>query len=398
MNIKAKLPQNSMEELNQSAPDLIQKLLKLHPTKEKSPREKLLDQLWKMINSLETTEEKLSFLMNLAPSLSKENIRQKLLRRQLVSCLMEIINESGRMWQTSVEYSGESWLQTLEYVYQNLENYDPNRASVITWVNNYYRWRCYDVKIEENTRDPQIMNLPPQYQDQDENPDPLELIADKNPDNSQRTLRLLKQIRTWVKTDEELNLISVKKELPEVTAAKIILRRLPPEEAEWRELAEEFEVKITDKKTGELKLDVSSLSSFYERQCRTRLIEYILSLGYERPDTPMDPVQDLKLIIKQVGKIYKNENFADQLQLWVNNSQGELGQIVCKNQPDLTADLFFNQFLNFYANKPKLQTKFLAEKLNIKVPELEKFYEFRCQGALHNFLENQGYNVSRIYQ
>jgi hypothetical protein len=54
---------------------------------------------------------------------------------------------------------------------------------------------------------------------------------------------------------------------PEVNAQVLILRRLPPE-ASWKELSAEFN------------LPISTLSSFYQRQCIPRLRKFGESEGY----------------------------------------------------------------------------------------------------------------------
>jgi hypothetical protein len=79
---------------------------------------------------------------------------------------------------------------------------------------------------------------------------------------------LLEEIKRWVETDpdRELRRIHITNH-PEVTARVLILRRLPPETS-WKILAAEFNITI------------STLSSFYQRQCLPRLRKFSESQGY----------------------------------------------------------------------------------------------------------------------
>jgi hypothetical protein len=79
---------------------------------------------------------------------------------------------------------------------------------------------------------------------------------------------LLEDVRRWVETDPdgELSTIHITNH-PKVTAQVLILRRLPPEES-WKTLAAEFN------------LSISTLSSFYQRQCLPRLRNFGQSEGY----------------------------------------------------------------------------------------------------------------------
>ncbi len=262
-----------MDELTPSAQKLIQKLITLNPVTNKFQWDQLINQLWQLMESVENLQEKLLFLINLARQLSKTDIGEKGVRRQLVSCMIELMQESGKLWKTSSEFAGEAWLRTLKYVYNNLENYDHNRATVITWINDYYRWRVRDIEVKNNTPDPHIVIIDNNYNDDDEH-NLIEQIP--NPPESEIEPNLHIKIRQFVITDPELNTIHIKN-YPEITAAKIILRRLPPEEIQWKDLAKEFNLGEPPKYAS----GVSTLSAFYQRKCRPRLIKYLISLGYE---------------------------------------------------------------------------------------------------------------------
>ncbi|NEQ27774.1 MAG: sigma-70 family RNA polymerase sigma factor, partial [Microcoleus sp. SIO2G3] len=79
---------------------------------------------------------------------------------------------------------------------------------------------------------------------------------------------ILEEVKAWVEADAsgELRRTHIEGHAA-VTAQVLILRRLPPETS-WKDLAAEFE------------LSVSTLSSFYQRQCLPRLHKFGESEGY----------------------------------------------------------------------------------------------------------------------
>lgn len=458
-NLRRRLRQRSLELISESggvysspedylAQQVIQKLIQVDSRENKEEYYRLNSQLEKIVEFFETLEKKLGFLVRLGCTLSREETRVKenFLKRELVTRILQLIDQSGKLWHHPQEYSGEAWKRTLEYLYDNLERYDHERATVVTWVNNYYRWRGIDERNQANARDQHLIDI--YYGNDDDNDDNKDILADIISIfcDPEETFKLLKKIRLWAKITWELgegnqfllkliiyiiinaNLpkdvdfsqdISLPKNQdlsqieaiflalkrisfalglfklyfqikvihirnrPDINASKIILSRL--EETEWQDLAQEFDV------------SVSTLSSFYERQCRPRLIEYVEFLGYERPDTPANPVQNIKLIFEKIEQIYQNLNIKTQVKEWVNTEE-ELTTIFWQNRKDLTANEFLNQLLDLLENQARLQTKTFADSLDITVTQAEKFYEYRIQPKLHNWLQNQGYNLREIYQ
>jgi hypothetical protein len=79
---------------------------------------------------------------------------------------------------------------------------------------------------------------------------------------------ILEEVSRWAEADVngELQHIHIEGQ-PDVNCQTLILRRLPPETS-WKDLAKEFG------------LSVSTLSSFYQRQCMPRLRKFGESQGY----------------------------------------------------------------------------------------------------------------------
>lgn len=182
--------------------------------------------------------------------------------------LTRIIRLIGpKLWREHTPYYQDALQQTWVYFCQNIcegntgRAYDPERGTIVTWLNFYLKKRLHDFYTDARKQEKTIAT--PKSDDSTENPDPLENIASE-PD----VPPLLEQVKQWVEEDAdgELSCIHIANR-PEVTAKVLILRRLPPETS-WKDLATEFN------------LSVSTLSSFYQRQCLPRLRKFGESEGY----------------------------------------------------------------------------------------------------------------------
>jgi DNA-directed RNA polymerase specialized sigma24 family protein len=184
------------------------------------------------------------------------------LKRQ--RCLTQIIRlTTPKLWKESTPYYPDALQQTWMYFCKNIcTNYDPDRASIVTWLNNHLRYRLQDfyqaASREAKTQTPL---------DSQAGEDAIGIITDlasPKPDLPP----ILERVKEWVELDAtgELRRLHIEKH-PEVTCQVLILRRLPPETS-WKELAREFNV------------PVPTLSSFFQRQCLPRLRKFGESEGY----------------------------------------------------------------------------------------------------------------------
>ena len=178
---------------------------------------------------------------------------------------------ANKLWRENTPYYQDALQQTWVYFCQNIcegntgEPYNPSRGSVITWLNYYLKRRLQDFYLEDQERRRKIVSN-------------IAILGLGEPDESIDTLAnipdepnlppLLEEVRIWAQTDPdgELSSIHIAKH-PAVTCQVLILRRLPPEES-WKALAAEFN------------LSISTLSSFYQRQCLPRLRKFGESEGY----------------------------------------------------------------------------------------------------------------------
>lgn len=191
-------------------------------------------------------------------------------RQKSLTKLIRLI--SKKLWQENTPYYEDALQQTWVYFCQNIceaktgEPYDPTRGSVVTWLNAYLKRRLQDFYIDSQKQ--QARTAPKQNQrsktgETAQTVDPVDKL-EAPPD----VPSLLEEIRTWASKDPTSELRSVHIQgHPKVTCQVLILRRLPPETS-WKTLAAEFGV------------SVSTLSSFYQRQCLPRLRKFGESEGY----------------------------------------------------------------------------------------------------------------------
>jgi hypothetical protein len=178
---------------------------------------------------------------------------------------------TNKLWRESQPYYQDALQQTWVYFCQNIcegntgEPYNSERGSVITWLNFYLKRRLQDFYIDNQKQQARVVSNKVRIGSGDTNEtiDPIDnLVAE--PD----VPLLLEEVRKWVEADldGELRRIHITNR-PDITCQCLILRRLPPEES-WKTLAEEFN------------LSISTLSSFYQRQCLPRLRKFGESEGY----------------------------------------------------------------------------------------------------------------------
>ncbi len=159
-------------------------------------------------------------------------------RQKGLTTIIRLVNRSQKLWKESSAYYEDALQQTWLYFCRNLceattakAAYDPERSSIFTWMNSYLKRRLQDMYIGEKIKPI---------------PDPIP------PEPS----TLLDRILEWVEADSTKNLRRTHvRDRPDVNAQVLILKRLPPDEASWQSLAQEFD------------LPISTLSSFYRRRC-----------------------------------------------------------------------------------------------------------------------------------
>ena len=173
----------------------------------------------------------------------------------------------SELWQEDTAYYEDALQETWIYFCQNIcegktaKPYNPERASVITWLNNYLKWRLKDGYI--TTAKQRKQTISSQVDENNKIIDPVDSLAAK-PD----VPPILEEIEKWALQDRDRQLRQTHLDNhPHITCQLLILRRLPPE-TPWKTLAEEYQV------------SAGTLSSFYQRKCKPLLRQFSKLQGY----------------------------------------------------------------------------------------------------------------------
>jgi hypothetical protein len=166
-----------------------------------------------------------------------------------------------KLWRESAPYYADALHQVWLYLYQKPEQYDPERASVITWLNNRLKYKLLDLKhkwLEEKKRYTSLSMDDGQEMD----------LVDGKATNELDLPNLVEAIRAWAQgyAAGELQAEHVRKR-PEINSQRLILDRLP-QEVEWARLA------------TVLDSSVPTLSAHYQRKCIPRLQKFCEDQGY----------------------------------------------------------------------------------------------------------------------
>lgn len=182
-------------------------------------------------------------------------------RKKYLNRLVGVIINSGKLWRENTPYYEDALQQTWLYFVRNLcegntcQPYNPGKSSVTTWLNSYLKYRLLDFRTQKQKERQLYQHLKSHQSD----------ILTETP---QQVPPILEQTRSWVESDPQGELTSTHmKKRPDITCQRVILRRLPPETG-WEELA------------TELNCPLSTLYSFYKRQCRPRLRQFAKSQAY----------------------------------------------------------------------------------------------------------------------
>ncbi|NER48838.1 MAG: sigma-70 family RNA polymerase sigma factor [Symploca sp. SIO1A3] len=190
-------------------------------------------------------------------------------RRKNLTKIIRLIRK--KLWYEYTPYYQDALQQTWVYFCQNIcegkdntgKAYNPERATIVTWLNYYLKRRLQDFRIETHKeRDKTVKAQVDSFGDANQTMDLVENIAAEP-----EVPPLLEQLYQWVQKDPDGELSRIKLKGSPVTAQILIKRRLPPEES-WKDLAAEFG------------LPISTLSSFYQRKCLPILRKFGESEGY----------------------------------------------------------------------------------------------------------------------
>ena len=186
-------------------------------------------------------------------------------RQKILTRIIRLVDH--KLWKENTPYYEDALQETWIYFCQNIceqktaKPYDPNKASIITWLNNYLRWRLKDgyIKIEKQKK----YRVSVQIDKNNKIIDPVDNLPAKP-----NFFPILQEIEEWATNDPEHKLsYAYLDRHPQITCQLLILNRLPPE-TPWKNLAAEYGI------------PAGTLSSFYQRKCKPLLREFSKSQGY----------------------------------------------------------------------------------------------------------------------
>ncbi|ALB39761.1 MAG: sigma-70 family RNA polymerase sigma factor [Dolichospermum sp. DEX189] len=189
-----------------------------------------------------------------------------LARQKGLNQIILLIQKTGKLLRgTGIPDAEEALQETWWFFCRNLceatsakEPYNPDKSSVITWINNYLSYRLQDKRISYYEQKSKFDF----FLEENEQIDPANLIPAPTEPRP-----ILNEIQEWLKINSsELKRIHIR-ERPDVNCYVLISRRLPPETS-WLDLSVEFGI------------PVATLSNFYQRQCFPRLLNFGKSQAY----------------------------------------------------------------------------------------------------------------------
>jgi hypothetical protein len=158
-----------------------------------------------------------------------------------------------QLWKEQTDYYEDALQQTWLFFTKNLCNYDPQQASVVTWLNNHLKWRLHDLKVKQAKQQAREDSIDARNADPDQGTFEIVDPVSSTPDDGESAL--MAEFVTWLKTDPTGELKAAHmRGLVHINCQALIQRRLMQEET-WEVLAKDF-----DK-------SVPTLSSHFQRKC-----------------------------------------------------------------------------------------------------------------------------------
>jgi DNA-directed RNA polymerase specialized sigma24 family protein len=194
-------------------------------------------------------------------------------RTQHLQHLFQELQRSGKLWRGSgvpkddyQDILQNTWIFfccNLCEAIPTKEAYNPQRASLPTWINAYIKMRVIDYHLAKQQQREQ--RVYPKSLEDGTFLDPVDLIP-----AHQEPPPILQEVRDWINRETPALCRVHVRDRPDINCQVLILHRLPPETTSWKHLAQEFAI------------SESTLQGFYRRECLPRLQAAGKQLGYGR--------------------------------------------------------------------------------------------------------------------
>lgn len=81
-------------------------------------------------------------------------------RRQKLNEIVRVVMKSDKLWKENTPYYNDALQQTWLYFCRNLEQYNPQSCSVITWLDNCLKWRLQDLRSSQAKEQARTVSAP----------------------------------------------------------------------------------------------------------------------------------------------------------------------------------------------------------------------------------------------
>ncbi|MEM1307976.1 MAG: sigma-70 family RNA polymerase sigma factor [Cyanobacteria bacterium P01_D01_bin.71] len=183
--------------------------------------------------------------------------------------IVRLVMRSGKLWRESTVYYPDCLQEMWEYCFRYIDDpelgYDPSVCTVTTWLDDRLKKNLRRYRDRKSRQRKRYISAMPTEAGQVVDPvDTLVSPADVYP-----ALKMWSSLIRWVQADPEQTLRSRKcLRYPQITAQVLLLKRLPPNEQSWDEIAAEFSA------------DKTYISQWYSRYCNALLREWGRAEGH----------------------------------------------------------------------------------------------------------------------
>ncbi|MGL5082564.1 MAG: sigma-70 family RNA polymerase sigma factor [Microcoleaceae cyanobacterium] len=196
-------------------------------------------------------------------------------RRQKLNQIIRLVMGSKKLWRESSDYYNDALQEMWEYCCQHIEDYDPDRSNVITWLDWHLKKRLRalrDRRYRDYSRQASPLIFDESFLD------PLEQVPAAS--EVQPILEIWEKTIEWVQADPQSNLYrTCFRNCSDINCQALFLKRFP-HETPWNVIAAEFSLDSAATK---------DLPKFYNRKCLPLLRDFGLSQGYLDSSQPKNP-------------------------------------------------------------------------------------------------------------
>lgn len=184
-------------------------------------------------------------------------------RQEKLNQIIFEIQRSKKIWVDS-RIRHEDYEDALQAAWikfcQKISEYDPTKGEVIDWFNGILKNKLLNARSQINKEQSRRVSTPP------DKPDPIGIVP-----APKTSSEMLEDTLEWIERDSEsLSKLHVR-DCPHINCRMLLLRRLPPDEMTWDNLAKE------------LSKPIGTITAFYQRKCYPCLIAFAKKQGYIKP-------------------------------------------------------------------------------------------------------------------